>query len=155
MESNIALVGLCFQVASLASFGRTAGLYFIRVWRNRSSISPEANRLAHSYKFRIFAGGIILADLTVLTRCCYRITELSAGWGKSVYRTKSFFIVLDGVMITIATLALTLLHPGFFFPRSSAPFRMRDKQERRAQQSVSPGSSGSDVEEAKIVELSG
>lgn len=150
--SDIALAGICFQVASLAFFGLTAGVYFVRVWRHRSSMSSDARKLAHSYRFRAFAGGVVLAYLTVLTRCCYRIPELSGGWGNSVYRTESLFIVLDGVMITIATLALTLLHPGLFFPRLSAPFRTRDKQERCSQRSVSPGSSGSDLEEAKIAE---
>ncbi|KAF2167825.1 hypothetical protein M409DRAFT_21972 [Zasmidium cellare ATCC 36951] len=150
--SDIALAGICFQVASLAFFGVTATVYFTRVWQNRSTVSDEAKKLAHSLRFRMFAGGIVLAYLTILTRCCYRIPELAGGWGNSVYRTEVLFIVLDGVMITMATLALTLLHPGFFFPRLSAPFRMRKKKERRAQSSESPESSGSDLEEAKVVE---
>lgn len=148
--TDIALAGICFQVMALVIFGALGGLYFFRVWSNRLGLSNEAEKLVHSYRFRMFAVGIVLAYLPVLIRCCYRIPELSGGWRNEVFRNELDFIVLDGVMMAIATLTLTVLHPGVFFPQLSAPFRDLAKGERCAQRFVSPGSSDSGLEERKV-----
>lgn len=153
--TDMALAGICFQVVALVIFGALASLYVAKVWFNRHQLSSEAQTLANSYKFQMFAVAIALAYLTVLTRCCYRIAELSGGWRNAVFRNETDFIVLDGVMMTMASLALTILHPGFFFPQLSAPFRMRAKEERRAQIPASSGLSDSGVEEGKVAEQSG
>ena len=41
---------------------------------------------------------------------------MAKGWGNPIMQDQTDFIVLDGVMITIATLCLTAFHPGLVFP---------------------------------------
>ena len=41
---------------------------------------------------------------------------MANGWGNPIMQDETDFIVLDGVMITIATLCLTAFHPGLVFP---------------------------------------
>jgi hypothetical protein len=78
-------------------------------------------------KFRIFCWAIGFAFLTILIRCLYRIPEMAGGWGNSRMRDEPPFLVLDGAMVAMASIAFTVAHPGFMFPpmrkskRTTAP----------------------------------
>ncbi|KJZ71352.1 hypothetical protein HIM_09235 [Hirsutella minnesotensis 3608] len=45
-----------------------------------------------------------------------RLPEMAGGWGNPRMRNETEFLVLDGLMVLLATLALTLAHPGFLYP---------------------------------------
>jgi hypothetical protein len=113
------LAGIIFQVVVLAIFGSLFTEYLVRVYLNRSRLSTSATALSHDLKFRLFLAGVFLAYITILTRCIYRIPEMSGGWRNEIMRNEAEFIVLDGVIITIATAALTIFHPGYCFPALS------------------------------------
>ncbi|KAH1291181.1 hypothetical protein KXX11_000217 [Aspergillus fumigatus] len=40
---------------------------------------------------------------------------MAGGWGNPLMQKENEFLVLDGMMIALAVLALTVLHPGYFF----------------------------------------
>lgn len=42
---------------------------------------------------------------------------MAAGWGKGLQRNETDFLVLDGAMVALANVALTVGHPTFCFPR--------------------------------------
>lgn len=117
--SDLMLAGIIFQVVVLAIFGFFLTEYLVRVYRNRSRLSASATALSHDLKFQLFLTGVVVAYITILTRCIYRIPEMSGGWRNDIMRNETEFIVLDGVMITIATAALTIFHPGYCFPALS------------------------------------
>lgn len=65
--------------------------------------------------FRYFTLATTAAVLCVFTRCCYRLAELSEGWGGNLITHEPYFIVLDSIMMTLCVLILTIFHPGFVF----------------------------------------
>ncbi|KAF1953671.1 RTA1-domain-containing protein [Byssothecium circinans] len=114
--TNLMIAGVVFQVVILGIFGILLTEYAFRTYRRRSQLSSEASAYLQDTKFRLFAGAIFLAYIGILTRCIYRIPELSGGWGSELMRNEPEFIALEGVMIVLAVGALTFLHPGFCFP---------------------------------------
>jgi len=139
----IALAGIVFQVVSLLAFATLFALYFFRLFRHRSQLPRQTTDTIHSFSFRLFFAAIILAYMTVLVRCIYRIPELAEGWGNRIMKSETDFIVLDGTMITIATLALTLVHPGFCW--SGLSKTTESTPDARAAKDGSEGAVGTDL----------
>ena len=108
------ITGIVWQVCTLLAFGVLVADYVLRCSRN--TLREDGYRLLATRRFKLFAGGLVLAYFTVFTRCVYRIAELGPGWENSIMQNEDEFIVLDGVMIAIATVCLTVFHPGYCFP---------------------------------------
>ncbi|KAL1610663.1 hypothetical protein SLS60_002333 [Paraconiothyrium brasiliense] len=116
LGTNLMIAGVIFQVVILSIFGYLLSEYTLRTYRRRDKLSMAATEILRSLKFRLFVGGVMIAYLAIYTRCVYRIPELTGGWGSELMRNEPEFIALEGVMITLAVLTLTLFHPGIFFP---------------------------------------
>lgn len=58
---------------------------------------------------------MVIAVLAVFVRCCYRLAELVAGWAGYLIIHENYFIILDALMMAIATVTLTIFHPGWAF----------------------------------------
>lgn len=120
---NIALAGLAFQVATLVTFVVATLDY---AWLSRHVASAKKN----TQQFKIFSGFLSLATILILTRCCYRVYELSEGYSRDskALRDQPLFIGLEGVMVVLAAWCLVVAHPGpVFQSRESA---LGEKQER-------------------------
>jgi hypothetical protein len=114
--TNLMITGVVFQVVCLIFFGYLFAEYVFRTQRRRDQLSPEAIELFHKGSFRLFMLALFVAYITIFARCVYRIPELTGGWGSVQQRNEPEFIGLEGVMIVIAVLVLTIFHPGFCFP---------------------------------------
>lgn len=110
--SDLMLAGIVGQVVSLLIFAAFTTEYLFRIAKRRQELTSEATAILRSRSFKLFAAGIVVAFITIFTRCIYRIPEMSGGWGNSVMQDQTGFIVLDGVMVSVAVLALTVFHPG-------------------------------------------
>ncbi|KAF5568031.1 rta1 domain-containing protein [Fusarium phyllophilum] len=44
------------------------------------------------------------------------LPEMAGGWGNELMRNEMEFLVLDGLMVALASVALTIVHPAFFLP---------------------------------------
>ena len=124
--SNIAIAGVIMQVVTLAIFALLAGLFFLRRYlalRNGASKNeePPAKPQMQTMRFKLFVGAVVLAFLTIFTRCVYRFAEMMGGWGNPLMQDQAEFIALDSVMCSIAAVALTVFHPGFCFPHMAQP----------------------------------
>lgn len=91
------IAGIVWQVVTLAVFALLGGIFFFRVLRNRSSLTPSANLVLQDTKFQLFLGGLVLAYLGIEVRCIYRIAELAGGWKNDIMQNETEFIVLEGV----------------------------------------------------------
>lgn len=114
--NDLMMSGIVWQVFTLIIFGGMVGDYTSRVYAHRSELEPSAIKLMNATRFKLFISGLVLAFLTIFTRCVYRIGEMAQGWGNPIMQDQTDFIALDGVMIAIATLCLTAFHPGLVFP---------------------------------------
>ena len=59
--------------------------------------------------------GLSLATVTIFIRSVFRVAELKGGFHSKLANDEVDFMVLEGAMIVLAALALTVLHPGFCF----------------------------------------
>ncbi|KAH6874431.1 RTA1 like protein-domain-containing protein [Thelonectria olida] len=117
LGNNVMMGGIAFQVFTLTTFAMLAVLFLVRRVRARPSnpLPTSALETWHSIKFRWFLSGLVTAFTTIYIRCVYRIAEMRGGWGNPLMRDQIAFIILEGCMILVATLAQTILHPGYFF----------------------------------------
>ncbi|KAL5440957.1 hypothetical protein PMIN07_006835 [Paraphaeosphaeria minitans] len=142
--NNLIVTGIAFQVATMTVCGLLVAVYLwsyrkARAERHASNEKSDfelsrANGPV-SKKLYIFGAMLVLAYVTVLIRCIYRIPEMVGGWGNPLMRKEKEFLLLDGMMVAIACLALTVFHPAFFFAPFSA---FRDGQRKSSQHDVTP-----------------
>ncbi|KAI4211037.1 MAG: hypothetical protein LQ351_006157 [Letrouitia transgressa] len=121
--NDLMMTGIAWQVFTLLVFAILAGDYAWRSYSHRANHTTAAARIAHGLRFKAFIAGLFFAWLTIFVRCVYRIAEMANGWKNSIMQDETDFIVLEGVMIVIATGCLTVFHPGFCFK----PMQMHKK----------------------------
>jgi hypothetical protein len=127
---NIMLAGLCFQVASLAFFAILCADFAYRLYKNPQDWSEQYVQLYRSKRFSAFICGLCLATFTIFVRSVFRVAELSGGFRGPLANNQISFMILEGVMVIIATTCLTLLHPGVSFQGawSAANFSLRGRK---------------------------
>ncbi|TGO49510.1 hypothetical protein BCON_0208g00130 [Botryotinia convoluta] len=144
---NIMLAGLAFQVFSLILFAILCTDFAWRVRRAKGAWNARYINLVSSALFKSFLGGLCLATITILIRSIYRCVELSGGFSGPLFiGHEDEFMILEGVMITLAVGGLTLLHPGIAMKGAwlEANFKFRSKHEEMEQ--LKRVSAGSDIE---------
>ena len=124
------IAGIAFQVGTMVVCGGLALDFYLRRRKALRSIrettvgrvsDPERYEAGtrKSRQFQLVCIAMTIAYVTILVRCIYRIHEMAGGWGNPRMRDETLFLILDGMMVAIAALALTLAHPGCMF----APMR--------------------------------
>lgn len=110
---NIMIAGVSWQVFSLAVFAALAADFAVRVRRApTSAFNRQYESLRSSTKFKVFLISLGVATLTIFIRSVFRCAELSGGFNGSLANNEVTFMVLEGAMISVAVLALTISHPG-------------------------------------------
>ncbi|KAL2069249.1 hypothetical protein VTL71DRAFT_15587 [Oculimacula yallundae] len=127
MGNKIMVAGVTFQavvmvVCALLSIDFAITLYRHRgerkeTVRDASARGPKA--------FQFYMVSFIVAFLAILTRCIYRIPEMAGGWKNPLMRNEVEFMILDGTMIAVACILMTVAFPGIYFPAMSG----RSKQD--------------------------
>ncbi|KAL2065203.1 hypothetical protein VTL71DRAFT_2872 [Oculimacula yallundae] len=115
LGTHILVAGLAFQVASLFAFLVCAGEFLWRVKKYSHLRNPEFADLVNTRRFKLFIGSILLATITLFVRTVFRSVELSEGFSGKLANDEVQFMVLDGVMVIIATICMTAMHPGYAF----------------------------------------
>jgi RTA1 like protein len=66
----------------------------------------------------------------MLTRCAFRVAELSEGFKGHIWYNEVDYMILEGAMVSVCVLLLTLVHPGFGFSGRyhHADFKLRLKK---------------------------
>ncbi|KAJ5637376.1 hypothetical protein N7490_007255 [Penicillium lividum] len=106
LGDDIMLAGLGFQVISTVLFIALTAEYFWRI-KTYGQINLTLNK-----QLLASIGGLGLAMTFILIRSVYRVVELSEGWNGYLIGVQSFFIVLEGLMIALATAMLCACHPA-------------------------------------------
>ncbi|KAH0289022.1 RTA1-domain-containing protein [Aureobasidium namibiae CBS 147.97] len=115
--NSIMVAGICVQVATMALCGLVAADFFFRRYRSRQAQNNLDDPMTRSTPgFRFYVGAASVAFVTVFIRSVYRIPEMVGGWGNPLMQNETEFLILDGMMVCIAAIALTVAHPGIFFP---------------------------------------
>ncbi|MCJ1395671.1 hypothetical protein MMC18_008557 [Xylographa bjoerkii] len=112
---NIMVAGLGWQVASLCLFIAASSELAWRVRQRWSELEPATRSLRESMKFKLFLGSLAAATLAILIRSSFRVAELSQGFHGVLANQEITYMILEGAMIVIATILLTVFHPGLCF----------------------------------------
>ncbi|KAF7714258.1 Uncharacterized protein PECH_008930 [Penicillium ucsense] len=114
---NIMIAGLSFQVASLALFMGLCLDFAWEVRKNHHDLNPNIRirEVRESVLWKAFLVGLALATLTIFVRSAFRVAELQGGFHSALANNQVMFMILEGAMIAIATICMTVLHPGLCF----------------------------------------
>lgn len=150
--TDIMIAGLLLQAVSLGFFLLVWSTFMIRVLRGIPDQKYYKMAIRRRPLFKAFSLGLLLSTVLILTRSIYRVIELWGGFSGSVWNDEVDFIVLDGVMISLAVVLLTILHPGpgFAGQWESVGWRMNKDKSKQALSSNSSardlGPPGADIE---------
>ncbi|KAF2859357.1 RTA1-domain-containing protein [Piedraia hortae CBS 480.64] len=112
---NLMIAGIAFQVVTMFACMCLAAEFGYKVYRQ--PIGAEKSREL-SGKFNYYAICSSAAFVAIFIRCVYRLPEMAGGWGNSLMKNETAFMILDGMMIAIASILLTTAHPAIFFPEA-------------------------------------
>ena len=129
----IMVAGVVFQVVSLLIF---MGLWLGFIFRlRRTSESAKDVRfleLRVTKKFTWFQYALGAAIMLIFIRSVYRVAELQQGFNGPIANDEVSFMILEGPMIFLAVLAMTVLHPGIAFGGKWSSAAWSVKQHRKA-----------------------
>ncbi|OBT62473.1 hypothetical protein VE03_07988 [Pseudogymnoascus sp. 23342-1-I1] len=109
----IMVAGVVFQVVSLLTFMGLWLEFILRLHRtNESDRDERFAQLRATKKFTWFQYALGTAVVLVFIRSVYRIAELQQGFDGPIANDELSFMILEGPMIFLAVLAMTVLHPG-------------------------------------------
>ncbi|KAM3465064.1 hypothetical protein NHJ6243_001863 [Beauveria neobassiana] len=112
---DISMAGLILQVVVIVIFMAAFFDYMVRLAR-----SGRARAELTAWRSVAFFAGLVAACVFILTRCSFRVAELKDGYTGELFREEVLFIVLEGVMVVIASIALMFGNPGLVFDKSTA-----------------------------------
>jgi hypothetical protein len=130
---GIMVAGVVFQVISLLIF---MGLWLEFIFRlRRASDSAKDVRFLELRNTRIFTGfqyALGAAVVLIFIRSVYRVAELQQGFNGPIANDEVSFMILEGPMIFLAVLAMTVLHPGISFGGKWSSAAWSVKRSRKA-----------------------
>ncbi|KAH8816921.1 putative RTA1 domain protein [Xylogone sp. PMI_703] len=160
---HIMVAGLAFQVFSIGVFITVAADFFLKVYsRKRSTRLSLAStpgseyglirdsRSGRSYKksdlsFRLFLFSIAFATLLILIRSAFRVVELVDGFDGALANNEVCLMVLEGAMISLSAILLTVFHPGHAFKGKWSDAGW-DKKPRKTRNGGKTEYTGEDIE---------
>lgn len=114
---QVMIAGLAFQVVSLFAFGVLCAEFAFKVWKagRGRDIGVVGGKLS-STRVRgigMWELALTVATVAILVRSLFRCVELKDGFGGKLANEEVPFMILEGGMISIAAIALTIWHPGW------------------------------------------
>lgn len=94
---NIMIAGLVSQVVTLMIFAGLCVDFYVNCRKHKHLQPPVRREFAGHIKFKLAVGAMTFCFLCILTRCAYRMAELSEGWGSEIMRKEVDFIIMDSV----------------------------------------------------------
>lgn len=109
---NIMIAGLVLQVVGLGVFLLVCADFAWRCRRGVLDMAPEKVEARRRLLLKITIASLMVATVAVLIRSIFRVVELWQGFSGELWNDEVDFMVLDGMMIALATICLTGFHPG-------------------------------------------
>ncbi|KAG0674532.1 hypothetical protein C6P40_002163 [Pichia californica] len=122
--SNIMVGGLAYQVFTIALFQCFWYLFFYRVYKSyKKNGDAEFNpNFAHIRERKTLIPFIITVSFAVIlifVRSIYRLIELAEGWSSKLAVDEIYFMILEGLMVSLATCVISFISPGLAYGRNS------------------------------------
>ncbi|KAI9924203.1 hypothetical protein MW887_007153 [Aspergillus wentii] len=112
---NIMIAGLSTQVVSLAIFMGLCIDLAIRIRRSPQNLNWSFGALRSTLKWKLFLISLAIATITIFIRSIFRVAELKDGFDGALANDEVTFMILEGAMMSIACICMTVFHPGYCF----------------------------------------
>ena len=109
---DIMVAGLFLQVISLVVFLGYLLVFSLRCRSGRLDMDADKVSTRNATMFKVFLASLLLATIVILIRSIYRVAELWEGFSGKLWNNEVDFMVLDGAMMALAVVLLTIFHPG-------------------------------------------
>ncbi|WAO92135.1 Hypothetical protein NCS54_00962900 [Fusarium falciforme] len=141
MGLKILQAGLSIHLIGIAIYGALCLEFGVAVRRARGEWSGDFKMLQLSTKFKMFCLVLGVSTLAVLIRTAFRVAELSQGFDSKIAKSETAFLLLEGTMILVACLCLTICHPGIAFQGRwvDADFSMKRRKDKGDSEEVVEG----------------
>jgi hypothetical protein len=110
--THIMVAGLFLQVVSLVVFLLYLIYFALRCKSGSLDMDPAKVTCRDRGLFKVSLISLLAATMAILARSIFRVSELWEGFGGELWNSEKDFLVLDGGMVSLAVLLLTVLHPG-------------------------------------------
>jgi hypothetical protein len=111
---NTMIAGVAWQVVALVLFAVLSFEFWMRIRSTPSSaLNPAFASLRAQKSFQPgFLVAVLLTGVFIFVRSVFRCAELSEGFQGPLANDEVTFMVLEGTMIALACILLTVFHPG-------------------------------------------
>ncbi|KAJ3344192.1 hypothetical protein HDU83_005299 [Entophlyctis luteolus] len=116
MGTDILIAGTAFQVVSYCCFLYVGYTFYKRAL---AAEKDDGKTYSSSQLWRYSFLTLISSGICVLLRSTFRVFEFSWGFRSYLATTEAFMYVFDFTLVSLALLALNLLHPGKLLSKSS------------------------------------
>ncbi|KAH7030766.1 RTA1 like protein-domain-containing protein [Microdochium trichocladiopsis] len=120
---QLVAVGLAVLIVSLAIFVAHATLLALALRTRRHGLGFEHAQLYNSKKFKTFLFGFSSATLLILLRSTFRLITVVMGFTSQDPQNEILLLVLDGLMVLVASLLLLLPFPPRILQKTWFAFR--------------------------------
>ncbi|GMM29589.1 hypothetical protein DAMA08_023340 [Martiniozyma asiatica (nom. inval.)] len=125
---HITLGGLAFQLLSTLIFQGYWYVFLYKIYQANklegdSAFPKKYESIRKSKTYKPFLYAISLSVVLIFIRSCYRVAELAKDDGKLSY-DEIYPMILDALMIILASLCLLLVHPGIIFRKVDAKIKI-------------------------------
>lgn len=122
--THIMVAGLAFQVFTIAVFLMLWLYFFWNVYKSYkthgdSEFNPEFAHIRERKLLIPFIFIVTFAVVLVLVRSIYRLIELADGWSSKLAVKEIYFMILEALMISLASCVISVISPGVAYGRHS------------------------------------
>lgn len=112
---HLMLAGLALQVFSLVIILLLAADFAWRCKKDRGKWDERYESIRGRRWFVGLVYAMLVAAVAILVRSAFRVAELTGGFHGRLWNNEVAFMVCDGAMVAVASLCLTVCHPGLAF----------------------------------------
>lgn len=122
--ANVMVGGLAFQVFSIGVFFLFWVLFLYRIRisfkaNGDAEFSPDFVHIRERKPHFLYLWTVTISVVLVFVRSVYRLIELSEGWSSDLAVDEIYFMILEALMIALASFLMTAVHPGIAYGRHS------------------------------------
>ncbi|KAF2022779.1 RTA1-domain-containing protein [Setomelanomma holmii] len=133
--THIMVAGLFLQAVSLSVFLLYLAYFALKCRGGSLDMDPAKIAWRNRGLVKVFLFSLIVATVAILVRSIFRVAELWQGFAGQLWNDEIDFMVLDGGMMSLAVLLLTVFHPGPAFGEqwhaANWTFRSKPHQESK------------------------